>query len=183
MDVIAGLICDNAEIFGIENGLNFVIVGGQCYPLEKSPEIISKAIDISIDPIDGQCLDKMGIKDPTDRRNQWVTCNSSAIDTIPDYVKGKVIKREFTSCSKRGICEFEGKLCRTQSQLTGLTPTEVKIMGGIYNGLLDKEIAQKLGIKPETVKTHTQNIRIKTGCARKADLVRVAQKLNLTQNV
>lgn len=183
MEITAGLLCENAEFFGFL-GSNFVIVGGQCLPLINAPEFIFDAIDASISEADAKELDKMGVFGLFERRNQWVTCNASNKDTVPDYVKGSLlINREYTLCEKRNKCSSEGILCRTQAQITGLTQRQVIIMQLIYNGYQNKEIAHKLGIKLETVETHIQNIRIKTGDARKADLVRTAQKLNLTQNV
>ncbi|WP_343524358.1 helix-turn-helix transcriptional regulator [Pedobacter sp.] len=185
MEITAGLLCENAELFGnTVTKQNFVIIGGQCLPFSKAPDVIMDAVDASITAEDSKELDKFGLSDLFERRNQWVTCNASNKDVIPDYVKGQAtIRREFTNCIHRITCPSQGKLCRTQSQLTGLTSMEVKVICGIYHGLLDKEIAHKLGISVETVRTHNQNIRIKTGASRKVDLVRYAQKLNLTQNV
>lgn len=179
MEITAGLICNNGEIFG--DGIsNFSIIGGRCLPFNESPEVLLQTVDSSIDPVDHECLDQMGLVDIMDRRNQWATCNLSRLDNEPDYIYGqKTLKREFVQCSKRGYCPFESKLCRTQAQLTGLTPTQLIVLGHVHKGLLNKEIAVKMRISEETVKSHTQNIRIKTGLARKADLVRYAQKLNL----
>lgn len=183
MEITAGLICENGELFGI-NGTNFTIIGGQCLPFIDAPKIIHDAVDASITEEDAKELDSMGITDPFERRNKWVSCNASNKDVVPDYVKGRTtIAREFTICNQRDNCSSQGKLCRTQAQLTGLTKKQVIIMRLIYNGYQNKEIAHKMGIKLETVESHIQNIRIKTGDARKADLVRTAQKLNLTQNV
>jgi DNA-binding CsgD family transcriptional regulator len=185
MEITAGLICENGELFGIPGTeTNFVIIGGQCVSFNDAPQIIHDTVEASITSEDAEELDKMGIKDPFLRRNKWVSCNASNKDTVPDYVKGRAtIAREFTICGQRDTCSSQGKLCRTQSQITGLTKKQVIIMRLIFNGYQNKEIAHKMGIKLVTVETHIQNIRIKTGDARKADLVRTAQKLNLTQNV
>lgn len=179
MDIVAGLICDNAEIFGL-NGVNHTIMDGRCVPFQESPKGLLQAIGNTIDTVDNRCLDLMGITDPYERCNQWATCNLSSFDGIPDYINGQsTVAREFVKCSKRDQCCHQGKLCRTLQQISGLTPRQIEYVTYTAQGLLNKEIALKMGVDIETVNSHAQNIRIKTGLARKADLVRFAQKLNL----
>jgi len=179
MEIVAGLICENAEIFGA-NGVNHTIFGGRRILFSQSPAEILEAVDNTMDDTDHRCLDEMGIFDIHARRDQWATCNLSSYDHIPDYVTGrKTLTREFVLCSKRGQCSAEGELCRTQEQTTGLTTRELEFIEYALQGLLNKEIAHKMGVVPETAESHSQNIRIKIGAARKADLVRIAQKLNL----
>ena len=180
MDVLAGLICKNAEVFADESGKMHAVMAGQCRPLVESPMELLIAIDSSMDPVDHKCLNEMGIFGLMERREQWAACNLSRCDNVPDYIYGQeTLNREVVQCSKRASCNQEGKLCRTQEQQSGLTQRQLQVLAFTNQGLLNKEIASRMGISEETVKSHQQNIRIKTGAARKADLVRYAQKLNL----
>jgi len=156
------------------------VFGGQCRNFQNTPDVMLLDLDNSITEEDLECLLILGITEKDDQRKQWIQCNQSRLDGDPDYVPGQgSLKREFVSCTQRSTCEHQGKLCRIQSQLTIYTQREVEVLTHTFNGLLNKEIAHKMGIRKKTVDTHTQNIRIKSGAARKADLVRIAQKLNL----
>lgn len=183
MNLMAGLLCKNAEIISDDQGKNYSVVGGRVLPFKDTPAEIIAAIDNTMDAGDHRELDKMGIYDVMARRDQWATCNLSRSDNEPDFIHGQqTVNREFVECSKRGSCVHEKKLCRTQAQLSGLTSTQLTVLTYTGEGLLNKEIAVKMRISIETVASHHKNIRIRTGAARKADLVRYAQKLNLISN-
>ncbi len=56
--------------------------------------------------------------------------------------------------------------------LYGLTPTEGRVASLLVCGSTSREIAARLGIGVETVRTHIKHILGKTGCHRQVDLVR-----------
>ncbi|MGY4385675.1 DNA-binding CsgD family transcriptional regulator [Pedobacter sp. UYP24] len=179
MEITPGLICQNGEFFTSESEIHSVF-DAHCNDFPNTPSVMLEVLDNSITTEDLEWLIWMGLVTQDQFRKQWIFCNQAKLDSTPDYVPGqKVLQREYVSCQKRGACEAEGKLCRKQSQLTIYTEREVEVLTHTFNGLLNKEIAHKMGISKATVDSHTQNIRIKTGAARKADLVRIAQKLNL----
>lgn len=179
MTITPGLICKNGELFE-KDGEIFAVIGGSCLPYEQFPQILLLTIDASITPDDHAALDKIKITDPDERRKKWLKCNVGAFDHNPDYVFGdQYLQREYVECPLRGECKVEGKLCRTKPQLSGLTPMQLLVLEDMYLGLLYKEIAHKRGISEFTVKSHAQNIRIRTGEARKSDLVRYATNHNL----
>ncbi|RZM17753.1 MAG: response regulator transcription factor [Pedobacter sp.] len=183
MIIPPGLVCENGEFFVHETEIHSIFDSAR-HDFENTPQEMLEALDNSITPEDLQCMTIIGISDQDDRRAQWIHCNNARLDGTPDFIPGqKYLQREFVECSLRGgQCDHEGKLCRTLEQLTKLTTRQLTVLTHVGRGLLNKEIAYKMGISLETVSTHTQNIRIKTGAARKADLVRVAQKLNLISN-
>lgn len=179
MDITPGLIDENGELF-VKNGMCYASIGGRCVTYAEFPTILIEVIDASMTQEDHNCLDELDIFDIHLRRKKWIKCNVSRFDSDPDYIAGQpTLKREFTECSNRGKCNCEKRLCRTLEQLSGFTTKQILYMSYTHQGLLDKEIAHEMGISVETAKSHSQNIRIKTGLARKADLVRLAQKLNL----
>ncbi|WP_256641535.1 LuxR C-terminal-related transcriptional regulator [Streptomyces murinus] len=61
-----------------------------------------------------------------------------------------------------------------REQRTRITHRERQILQLIANGATDREIAAKLNISEHTVHTHLDRLRGKTGCHRRADLVRLA---------
>ena len=54
-----------------------------------------------------------------------------------------------------------------------LTSREREILGLLYDGCTNQEIAERLFISEGTVKTHAHNIFRKTGCANRVQLLRL----------
>jgi LuxR family maltose regulon positive regulatory protein len=63
--------------------------------------------------------------------------------------------------------------------LGALSPRETDILTLIANGLSNKEIARRLDIGPETVKSHLKSVFAKLGVERRAQAVSRAQTLGL----
>jgi DNA-binding CsgD family transcriptional regulator len=175
----AGLVCDNGEFFTIE-GNPYLLISGRCIPFQDFPSSILNTIDATITDDHKACLNVMGFTSKVEMRKQWIACNVSRFDLVPDYLVGeKLINREYVDCSLRGVCEHEGTLCISLKQSTQLTEKHITVIKLISQGLLNKEIAQIMGITEETVKTHTKNIRDKTGMRRKADFPLFAKRYNI----
>jgi len=178
-NIPAGLLCENSEIFSKHN-ISYALVKGTCVPFADFPEYLLTAIDNSITATDHICLTEMNMIDNDDRRQKWISCNVSELDNTPDYIVGqKTLTREYVNCPERGKCKQEGRLCLTLPQSTGLTKTQLIVLSHIRDGLLNKEIASRMGISIHTVNTHTKNLQKRTGLTRKADMSRYAQEMNL----
>jgi FixJ family two-component response regulator len=74
---------------------------------------------------------------------------------------------------KAETAEFEKRL-RT------LTPRERQVLALVVTGLLNKQIAGELGTTEETIKVHRGRVMSKMGAGSLAELVRIAQKLNIS---
>ncbi len=105
-----------------------------------------------------------------DRIYRYILCSFGGLDKTPDIsVDGKVHHSEYYECGFRGTCKFEGKLCWSIKVANGfLTRAEIEILKYIRLG--DKQIASLLNKSPETISSHMQNIRSKTGEADKVNL-------------
>jgi FixJ family two-component response regulator len=60
-----------------------------------------------------------------------------------------------------------------------LTPREQEIMGLVSSGLMNKQVAGKIGLSEITVKVHRGRIMRKMGARSLADLVRMAEALGI----
>ena len=58
---------------------------------------------------------------------------------------------------------YQPKLTATSFANDHITPREIQILALMAQGRMNKEIAQRLSISPETVKKHVKNIFLKTG--------------------
>ncbi len=61
----------------------------------------------------------------------------------------------------------------------GLSERELEILAKIAEGLSNKEIAQRLNVSPNTVKTHVANVFEKLGAKRRTDAINRARELGI----
>jgi FixJ family two-component response regulator len=60
-----------------------------------------------------------------------------------------------------------------------LTPREREVLPLVVSGLLNKQAASELGISEVTLQIHRRNVMQKMGTASLADLVRIAERLEI----
>jgi FixJ family two-component response regulator len=68
-----------------------------------------------------------------------------------------------------------------QAKVGTLTPREREVLTHVVAGRLNKQIAGDLGTVEKTIKVHRSRMMEKLGIRTVADLVRMAEKLNLTK--
>jgi FixJ family two-component response regulator len=73
----------------------------------------------------------------------------------------------------------EDKLARVRALYDDLTSREQQVMGFVVAGLMNKQIAAKIGISQVTVKIHRGHVMRKMGADSLADLVRTAELLGI----
>jgi FixJ family two-component response regulator len=66
-----------------------------------------------------------------------------------------------------------------RTRFESLTPREQEVIGLVTAGLMNKQIAAKLGVSEITVKVHRSNVMKKMGARSLADLVRMADALGI----
>lgn len=77
---------------------------------------------------------------------------------------------------QRASAERTQELC---DRLSGLTARERQVLDGVVAGLLNKQIAGRLGIVEKTVKVHRARAVAKLGVRSTADLVRMVQSASI----
>ena len=75
--------------------------------------------------------------------------------------------------------EADQSVAAVRSAFETLTPREREIMQFVTSGLMNKQVAGKLGLSEITVKIHRANVMKKMACQSLADLVRMAGLLGL----
>jgi FixJ family two-component response regulator len=75
--------------------------------------------------------------------------------------------------------DSEQSVAAVRSAFETLTPREREIMQFVTSGLMNKQVAGKLGLSEITVKIHRGNVMKKMACQSLADLVRMAGLLGL----
>lgn len=137
-------------------------------------------MDLEEHPRAIKALNELGINDPVSQLKQWAICNFGDFDLKADLTAEGVLIKEHVRCIKRGSCPYEGIICPPVEALNGrLTPRELQIIKLISQDLLDKQIADILGIKIATMAVHRSNIERKIGCHSKAGITAFAYQNNL----
>jgi FixJ family two-component response regulator len=77
----------------------------------------------------------------------------------------------------RGVRTDRAELMETRKRFSSLTPRETEVLNLVVAGLLNKQIADELGMSELTVKTHRAHVMEKTGAESLAHLVRMAERL------
>jgi FixJ family two-component response regulator len=75
--------------------------------------------------------------------------------------------------------EGETATSKLRSRFATLTPREQEVMALVTAGLMNKQIAGELGVSEITVKVHRGNVTRKMGARSLAELVRMAETLNV----
>ncbi len=102
-----------------------------------------------------------------------------AVDFLTKPVRGA----ELLSAVQRALnAELQGRqdaegLARSRAQLEALTDREREVFQLVVIGLMNKEVADKLGASERTVKAHRAQVMQKMGAQSLAELVRIAQRL------
>lgn len=85
----------------------------------------------------------------------------------------QALERDRTARAQREVID------ELRARLESLTPREQQVMGLVVAGLLNKQIAGKLGTSETTVKSHRHQVMEKMGADSLAELVRMADRLKI----
>jgi len=175
--LIAGLVDKAVEFFVHKNEV-YCVHDGRSYSFEEIPQWIIDIVEMDMlkHPEALKALAQWENLDNDDHIRQYIICRFGGIDDEPDIdTKGEVHEAEYFDCGLRGTCRHEGKLCTAFKVSNGyLTKMELAVLKLI--NLADKLIADHMCISVDTVITHQQNIRTKTGLKSKVELAIFAQK-------
>lgn len=111
----------------------------------------------------------MSVRAMKDGAHEFLTKPVRGQDLLDAVQKAIASDRE----SRKERAEFDGLRARFDS----LTPREKEVLDLVVAGLLNKQIADQLGMSELTVKTHRAHVMEKTEADSLAHLVRMAEKL------
>ena len=90
------------------------------------------------------------------------------IEGVRDVLAGKVwFDRELLQDAMSGAGD------RQESRAAGFTERERQVLSGVFEGLVNKEIAERIGVSESSVKATLQQLFSKTGVRTRSQLVRI----------
>jgi FixJ family two-component response regulator len=78
--------------------------------------------------------------------------------------------------------ESDSSTSKLRTSFESLTAREQQVIALVTSGLMNKQIAAEIGVSEITVKVHRGNVMRKMGAKSLADLVRMADALNIRRN-
>lgn len=140
--------------------------------IELQKELIKKGISLPIIFITGHGNIPMSVK----------AMKNGAVDFLPKPFDDKelfsAIDRAIDKSAR--IRKNEADNTKIQRRINTLTPREYECMRWVITGMLNKQIAPKLGVTLQTIKVHRGRVMHKMQAVSVADLVRLTQKCGIT---
>ncbi len=109
---------------------------------------------------------------------RFIKCNFALYDNTIDLDENWNFKFEFVGCPLRGECKYDKVVCSPKFN-SALSDRELEVMGMLYKGVSDNQIADKLFISLNTVNNHRKNSFKKLGIHSMPEFMRYAMQNNL----
>lgn len=158
---------------GIDAGIPFIVqedgrVFFKDWPISLL-DILREEIDK--DPRIEVKMAELGIIKPIEQLRMFAACRfGGAFDDVADIDKDNNLSPEYPHCLNVD-CKGRNIICKIPAGKFGeMTPRELDIIRLVGEDLADKQIADRLGISPNTVAIHRTNIERKLGCASKVGI-------------
>jgi len=152
-------------------------------------------LDVSMPDLDGLALQQVLTEDGSQRPVIFLTgkgdiptsvraMRAGAIDFLTKPVNDGDLLAAISRAEKRDteIRSINADLNSINARFAILTPREREVMTHVIAGRLNKQIAGDLGTVEKTVKVHRGRVMNKLGVRSVAELVRLAEKVRISQN-
>jgi len=108
-----------------------------------------------------------------------------AVDFLPKPFEAEDLRSAILKALERDEQNTEKEIQseKVSSLIDTLTPREKEVLRWVITGKLNKQIADALGVTEKTVKVHRGRVMQKIGVSSVAELVRLAEKANISPAV
>ena len=104
-----------------------------------------------------------------------------AVDLLTKPVDAKDLIQAIQRCVAKDVRDRgeEARVTEVEERFRMLTPRETEVFALVVTGMLNKQIASKLGVVEKTVKVHRARVMQKMQAGSVAELVRLADRLGV----
>ena len=180
-NIPAGIEDGGIEFFTTKNDLK-ALIKGRIVEFENFPLSIVTTLRNLLDN-DNEAniaLDELGMNKYPERLKTYTACRFGGFNNIPDIDKNGIIHDGYWNCGNRGICPFEGRICKPVAVKNGiLSRKEIQIIKTLSSGDKEPVVAESIGISFNTLVNHKYNINKKMGVTSKFLMIIKAMRLNL----
>jgi len=161
-------------------------------PRALSPSCL--VLDISLPGLNGLELQKRVAVERTDMPIIFITghgdipmsvgaMKAGAVEFLTKPFNDEVLLTAIRQALERSRLALaqEAEMQELRDRYASLTPREMQVMALVVSGLLNKQVGGELGISEKTVKAHRGQVMQKMKANSVADLVKMAEKLHLTE--
>jgi len=151
-------------------------------------------LDLSLPGLDGLELQKRVAVERTDLPIIFITgsgdipksvqaMKAGAVEFLTKPLNDEVLLTAIQRALERSRLALaqEAEMRELRGRYASLTPREREVMALVVSGLLNKQVGGELGISEKTVKAHRGQVMQKMKANSVADLVKMAEKLHLTE--
>jgi FixJ family two-component response regulator len=109
---------------------------------------------------------------------------AGAVEFLPKPFRDQELLDAVRQCIDRDLLARRNRAAQSEirERHQSLTAREQEVMGLVVKGLTNKQIAGKMGITEPTVKLHRGRVMHKMKAGSLADLIRMAENLNVVRN-
>lgn len=160
------------EIYRNENGVSVLFNGNRITYMDL-PDQLREPFQVALikDKKALEGLKAMKVFSADDKEETFAGCRFGALNSRPD-LDGDLLQSDAPFCDKIKDCPGYGLVCNIPA---GLSRMEFIVTVEIGRGLLNKEIADKYSISPNTVETHKRRALSKLGFNNRVELALWAQ--------
>jgi FixJ family two-component response regulator len=149
-------------------------------------------LDVQMPEVDGLDLQRSLSDDPISLPIVFITghgdipktvraLKAGAVDFLPKPFEDEVLLGAVQQAiaQDRQDRATRADVSTIKERVASLSPREHEVMGYVVSGLLNKQIARRLGVKEKTIKVHRGQVMRKMQAGSVAELVRMAEKVGI----
>jgi FixJ family two-component response regulator len=160
------------------------------YPIPDGPACV--ILDLCIPGLDGLAVQRalaervasppvVFITGHGDIPQSVCAMKAGAVDFLPKPFNNRDLLAAVRSALSRhqSVRQSATELAELRRRVDSLSPREREVMAFVVSGMLNKQIAHRLGVSEKTIKAHRARVMEKMEADSLADLVRMAEKLGV----